>query len=87
MEVIVTSESGLAQQITAGIHHLRADEPVPLGSDARPSPYELLLASLGEIEMVGSLDSEQKNRLREIAEKCPVHRTLQSEINIRTSVV
>ena len=40
-----------------------------------------------EIELTGNLDSEQKNRLREIAQRCPVHRTLVSEINIRTTAL
>jgi putative redox protein len=37
-----------------------------------------------EIALSGSLDREQRARLLEIAQKCPVHRTLTSEINIRT---
>ena len=36
-----------------------------------------------EIELTGSLNSEQRTKLIEIAGKCPVHRTLKSEINIR----
>jgi putative redox protein len=36
-----------------------------------------------EIELTGSLTSEQHAKLMEIAGKCPVHRTLKSEINIR----
>jgi putative redox protein len=36
-----------------------------------------------EIEMKGSLSAEQHAKLMEIAAKCPVHRTLTSEINIR----
>lgn len=36
------------------------------------------------ITMEGPLDSEQRKRLLEIADKCPVHRTLESEIEIRT---
>jgi putative redox protein len=36
------------------------------------------------IALVGSLDAEQRKRLMEIADKCPVHRTLTSEIDIRT---
>ena len=40
-----------------------------------------------EVELIGPLDEEQRTRLLEIADKCPVHRTLQSEISIRTRLV
>jgi uncharacterized OsmC-like protein len=136
-QVVVSSEDGLAQQIVAGSHRWEADEPAPLGTNAGPSPYELLLASLGactsmtlrlyaqrkgmalsriiirlrhdrmhaedcgdcetnqgfldridrEIELTGNLEESEKHRLLEIAERCPVHRTLRSEINIRTSLL
>lgn len=36
------------------------------------------------ITMTGNLSEEQRARLLEIADKCPVHRTLHSEVNIRT---
>lgn len=36
------------------------------------------------IAMEGTLDAEQRKRLMEIADKCPVHRTLASEIRIVT---
>ncbi|HEY9360433.1 MAG TPA: bifunctional alpha/beta hydrolase/OsmC family protein [Xanthobacteraceae bacterium] len=36
------------------------------------------------ITLRGALDAEQRRRLLEIADKCPVHRTLTSEIDIRT---
>ena len=136
-QVVVSSESGLAQEIVSGNHRWRADEPAPFGADSGPSPYDLLLSSLGactsmtlrlyaqrkgmdlqritvrlqhsrihaedckdcetktgfldridrEIELSGNLDEAQKQRLLEIAEHCPVHRTLKSEISIRTSIL
>src|SRR5207247_6273203 len=46
-QVIVSSENGLAQEIVSGNHRWHADEPEPFGTDTGPSPYELLLASLG----------------------------------------
>jgi putative redox protein len=36
------------------------------------------------ISLEGELDSETRKRLLEIADKCPVHRTLTSQIDIRT---
>ena len=36
-----------------------------------------------DVELTGSLSAEQHAKLMEIAERCPVHRTLTSEINIR----
>lgn len=39
---------GFAQEITAGAHHLRGDEPASEGgTDSGPTPYDLLLAALG----------------------------------------
>jgi uncharacterized OsmC-like protein len=134
--VVVLSESGLAQEIIARDHRWIADEPAPFGADTGPSPYELLLSSLGactsmtlrlyakrkswdlrritvrlqhsrihaedcrdcetkhgfldridrEIELIGDLDDAQKRRLLEIAEQCPVHRSLKSETDIQTSL-
>lgn len=37
------------------------------------------------IALTGQLDAEQRQRLIEIAEKCPVHKTLASEIVIATT--
>lgn len=133
--VVAESDAGrYAQHIRVGSHRFTADEPRPVGTDTGPSPYDLLLASLGtctsmtlrmyadrkqwplehvevalrhsrihakdcakceaasgqldhlerEIELVGELDEEQRQRLLEIADKCPVHRTLRSEITTET---
>lgn len=133
-------EAGLgkfAQDIHAGRHTLRADEPESAGgADSGLSPYELLLAALGActamtvrlyadhkrlplervsvdlthdkvhaadcedcetrdakidridrvLTLEGDLDDTQRAKLLEIANKCPVHRTLHSEVWIPTSL-
>jgi putative redox protein len=40
-----------------------------------------------EVELHGNLSEEQRKRLLEMANKCPVHKTLKSEIDIRTQLV
>ena len=39
-----------------------------------------------EVELAGKLSAEERAKLLEIAMKCPVHRTLKSEIDIQTSL-
>jgi len=138
-EVVVRGAAGgFAQEITAGSHHLRADEPLSSGgTDTGPTPYDLLLAALGsctsmtvalyarrkqwplnsvtirlrhsrvhaedcaacethdakltvidrEIELDGPLDESQRARLLAIANRCPVHLTLGSRIDVKTRLV
>ena len=46
--VAVSGERGYAQRISAAGHELAADEPVKRGgTDTGPSPFELMLSSLG----------------------------------------
>jgi len=40
-----------------------------------------------DVELRGDLTAEQRAQLLEIASKCPVHKTLTSEINIRTRLI
>ena len=130
-----TREGRFTQQIAAGRHALRADEPPSVGGfDSGPAPYDLLLAGLGactsmtlrlyaerknwpleraavtlkhdrihaedcadceteagrldrivrSVALEGDLDAEQRQKLLEIADKCPVHRTLTHEVVIET---
>jgi putative redox protein len=136
---VIVAEAGsgtYTQQITAGHHQLVADEPQPIGDDAGPTPYDLLLAALGsctsmtlrmyanrkgwplenirvtlrhsrihaqdcaecetkvgwiehidrEIELTGDLDDAQRDRLLQMADRCPVHQTLTSEVRVATSL-
>jgi putative redox protein len=138
-EVIVTeSKQGIfAQEIKVGDHVITVDEPKDKGgNDLGPSPYDLLLASLGActsitlrmyakyknislekiivklthektyvgdckncsnenskidhiqrvIELQGALNSEQLAKLLDVANKCPVHRTLTSGVFITTKL-
>ncbi len=121
-------------EVLAGSHRWVADEPKDLGGgDEGPSPYELLLSSLGactgmtlrmyadrkkwpldsvEVELLhekrhaedsgsadkidvltrkikiqGDLDEKQRKRLEEIANKCPIHKTLTGNIQVETEII
>ena len=40
-----------------------------------------------EIELIGNLTEEQKQRLFEISNKCPIHKALSSKINITSALI
>ena len=138
VRVVEAGQGKFAEDIFAGRHRLRADEPESAGgTDSGPSPYALLLAALGActamtlrlyadhkklplervtvdlahdrihaadcaecetregridhierlIALEGPLDDAQRAKLLEIADKCPVHRTLHSEVQVLTKAV
>ena len=135
--IVRGAADGFVQEIIAGAHHLRSDEPASAGgTDSGATPYELLLAALGsctsmtvamyarrkqwplkrvtvrlrhsrvhaedcaaceregaqlsvidrDIVLDGALAEDQRSRLLAIANRCPVHLTLTSRIDIRTSL-
>jgi len=69
------------KRTTVSLHHSRIH-----GADC--AACETKEGMLDRIERLitleGDLDAEQRKRLMEIAEECPVHRTLRSAIDIRT---
>jgi putative redox protein len=132
--VVETTQSPFLQQVVAGEHRFFADEPVSLGgSDAGPSPYDLLAAGLGactsmtlrlfadrhriplgrvmvevdharvhatdcercvagdgtridafdcRVHLEGDLTLDDRAQLLAIANRCPVHRTLEMASNV-----
>lgn len=40
-----------------------------------------------EIILTGALDEDQRRRLREVAERCPIHRTLTGDLRLVTGLV
>lgn len=53
-------------------------------ADAAPDSKERMDLFVRNIELTGALDAEQRAKLIEIANKCPVHRTLEGAKEIRT---
>jgi putative redox protein len=121
MKATATRDSHFRHTVRVRGHDLTSDEPTEAGgSDAGPSPQELLAASLASctavtmemyaqrkgwdiggvevsaeftaaergcptrfdivIRLPDGLSDEQVERLRVIAAKCPVHRTLDGEV-------
>lgn len=69
------------EQVSVFLNHEKvhlSDGRNPEESSAKVSQFTRI------IEIEGDLDSEQRQKLLEISNKCPVHRTLQEEIIIQT---
>ena len=52
--------------------------------DEKPAQIEVIDRS---VTLVGDLTAEQRERLLQIADRCPVHRTLHSELRVTTELV
>lgn len=66
--------------------HLQHSHEYAQDADAPDKPQSKIDVIAREIEIVGNLDEKQRSRLMEIADRCPVHRTLHGEIRVDTSV-
>lgn len=130
-------EDNFTSNLQTKNHSLVADEPIGIGDDFGPSPYDLLNASLAactmmtlkmyaqrkkwdlkevfvyitnskkhsddlniatenpgyldhiskKLKFVGNLDAHQQQRLKEIASRCPVHRTLERGVIFDTEII
>ena len=63
-----------------------ADCPDCVTATTGPASNQEVEEMTREITLVGPLDADSRARLLDIANKCPVHRTLIGEIKIRTSL-
>ena len=46
--------------------------------------HDIPVAMAERMRALEKLDAEQRSRLLEIADRCPVHRTLESEVRVET---
>lgn len=69
------------RSVTVRLHHSRIHADDCSGCETKQG---MLDRTDREIALDGDLTGEQRAKLLEIAHKCPVHRTLTSEINSRT---
>jgi putative redox protein len=68
-------------RVRVALRHRRVHAEDCAGCEAKDTKLEVIDR---EITLVGDLDPAFRTRLMEIADRCPVHRTLTSKIDIRT---
>jgi putative redox protein len=72
------------KRITVKLRHYRVHAEDCIDCESKPNFLDRIDR---EILLEGDLSAEQKDRLLDIAEHCPVHRTLTSKIDIKTTLV
>jgi putative redox protein len=72
------------ENVTVSLHHSKIHAADCANCETKVGKLDRIER---EIQLTGALTSEQRAKLMEIADKCPVHQTLTSEINIRTRAV
>lgn len=71
------------QDIVVKLHHSRVHAEDCAGCE-KPMLLDVITRS---IQLTGNLSDQQRARLLEIANQCPVHKTLQNKIQIKTNLV
>jgi len=74
----------LLDEVTVNLRHSKIHASDCVGCETKD---EMLDRIERDIHLAGNLTSEQRSKLLEIADKCPVHRTLTSKIEIKTRAV
>jgi uncharacterized OsmC-like protein len=69
------------ERATVTLHHSKIHAQDCAECETREGMLDQIDVAIG---LEGALDAEQRKRILEIADKCPVHRTLTSEIRIVT---
>jgi uncharacterized OsmC-like protein/alpha-beta hydrolase superfamily lysophospholipase len=69
-------------RVTVRLHHAKIHAADCESCETKEGKIDRIERS---IRLEGALDPSQRARLMEIADKCPVHRTLTSEVDIRTT--
>ncbi len=72
------------QDIQVELHHDRIHANDCAGCDEHPQQVDVITRV---IQLNGNLDEKQRTRLLEIANACPVHKTLNNKIQINTSLM
>jgi putative redox protein len=72
------------EAVTVSLRHRRIYSEDCAGCEDSPRRIERIDR---DIALAGALDDEQRQKLLEIADKCPVHRTLTSTVEIETRLV
>ena len=79
---LYAERKGLAlERVTVTLRHAKIHAADCADCETKAGMLDRIDRTIG---LEGELDAEQRRRLMEIADKCPVHRTLTSEVEIRT---
>jgi len=72
------------QEVQAAVSYARVPAENPADSDAKDGMVDRIVM---EISFAGDLSEQQQRRILEIANKCPVHRMLVSQVQVDTRLL